>query len=69
MQQFSQISGFASQTQYSPHQATASQSKIEYLSLISALIIFTREGGKRTKVGIEFGGFVVLKIMQKMKIM
>lgn len=27
-----------------------------------------REGGKRTKVGTEFEGSVVLKVMQKMKI-
>ena len=58
MQQFSEISEFASRTQYSPHQATASQSKLEDLSLISALIIFTRgrkENKSRNRI-LEFYG-------------
>lgn len=63
-QQIPEISGFASQTQYSPHLASISQSTIKGLSLILALKwSLWEEGEKRTKVGMELWGRVILKVM------
>lgn len=64
-QQFPEISRFASQTQYSPHQASIDQSTVKGLSLILALkLSLWEEGEKRTKVGMELlGGGVILKVM------